>query len=34
MLYYDRIDDSDGIDIDKKKCIKTVPYLSLLVLFR
>ena len=34
MLYYDRVDASEGIDINKKKCIKRVRYLSLLVFFR
>ena len=34
MLYYDRIDISEGIDINKNKCIKRVYYLSLLVLLK
>ena len=34
MLYYDRIVVSEGIDVNKTKCIKRVWYLSLLVFFK
>ena len=34
MLYYDRFDVSEGTDINKKKCIKWIGYLSLLFFFR
>ena len=34
MLYFDRIDVSDGSDVNNaSKCIKRVSYLSILVLF-
>ena len=31
MLYFDRIGVSEGIDVNKTKCIKGVWFLSLLV---
>ena len=34
MLIYDLMNVSDGIDINKNKCIKRVWHLPLLVLFK
>ena len=34
MLHYDRIDAAEGIDVNKKKCIKRVWYLLLLIFFK